>query len=115
MEKLLFTLSRVGAGTLSEMLGPDTVNLLAGLDLIKLTASSLAELAVAKFGPEGILLNRDFRHRLFAAMGVTDGKELLTWLGELPAEQPLVDLRKIAFFTELKDDAIDFRVFRLPA
>src|SRR5271166_4062032 len=97
MEKLAFTLSRMGADTLSEMLGPDTVDLLARLDLIKLTPSSLAELAVAKFGPEGILLNRELRHRLFAAMRVADGNQLLTWLGEQPVDQPLADLKKIGF------------------
>ncbi len=111
MEKLLFTLSRMGSGALTEILGFDTVELLGKIDLVSLTASALAELVVAKNGPKGILLDRNFRARLFKAMLVRDGERLLALLGKKPSACPSDDLSKIGFSANSEKARILFEFF----
>jgi superfamily II DNA or RNA helicase len=97
MEKLIYTLSRMGASSLSSILGKSTVDLVGSLDLIKLTASSLAELALAKHGCEGILLDKKLRGKLFEAMSLSEGRLLLTALGCLDKGTPLATLKGLSF------------------
>lgn len=80
------------------MLGPATVRLLGELGLVRLTASSLAELVISKCGAEGILLNRKVRSRLFEAMPIPEGKKLLAALGYRRSDdEVLSNLKRQAF------------------
>lgn len=114
MSRLVFFLSRMGAATLTELLGLATVELLAELDLVKLTASSLAELVMSKHGADGILLNRDIRSRLFEAMPLTEGKKLLGLLGVDQNADPLAALKKQSFSARSKRTATLFAFFGCP-
>src|SRR5262249_25008484 len=87
---------------------------LGKLDLVKLTPSSVAELVVAKLGPEGILLNRELRHRVFEAMSVMDGNRLLVHLGRTPLDQPLTNLLKINFSASSNKARALFEFFGCP-
>jgi superfamily II DNA or RNA helicase len=96
-DKLVFALSRMGANSLSGLLGTQTTELLGQLNLVRMTPTALAELLVAKEGVEGILLNRSIRGMLFSAMSEKDGNELLEALGCKASLNPLRDLQEISF------------------
>lgn len=114
MTKLIFSLSRMGSAALCELLGLATVELLAELSLVKLTASSLAELVVAKYGADGILLNRELRGRLFEAMSLVEGEKLLGLLGAQSKGHPLAALKKQSFSAQSKKTALLFEFFGCP-
>ena len=97
MTRLHSTLARLGAASLSRLLGDSTVQLLEVLDLRNLTPTRLAELVIRQLGPQRLLLDRTFRREIILALPSADAAHLCALLGVDPAPAPWSALTDLGF------------------
>ena len=97
MTRLHSTLARLGAASLSKLLGDSTVQLLEVLDLRNLTPTRLAELVIRQIGPQRLLLDRAFRHEIILALPSADAEHLCALLGVDSAKAPWPALTDLGF------------------
>lgn len=97
MTRLQTTLARLGAGTLSRLLGDSTVQLLEVLDLRNLTPTRLAELVVRQIGPERLLLDRAIRQEILLALPRAEAENLGELLGVDSAADPWAAVARLGF------------------
>lgn len=78
---LKMLLSKLGESTLTKMLGKSTVELLHAFNLRTPSPAHLADILIERYTEIGILLNRDYRIKLFSALKQEEASNLCQVLG----------------------------------
>src|SRR5438045_2467223 len=95
MLSLQDSLARLGANELAYLLGSDTLELLEKLQIGRLGGGALAELVMAKLGPQGILLDDVWRKKLFLALPRNEAADLASRLCPGSHADPFLTLLEV--------------------